>query len=270
MNNLTLRLISGIVFVAVIVGAILFSPFSVVAVFTPIVFLAVREFHLLTNKNSDIEVSIPTAVAGGVLLFINAFLMASGNVNFPVYVIYGLYIVGVFLWELFRKKQNPINNWAHFLLGQIYVALPFSLLNYILYFNNYQPFILLAVFISIWVNDTGAYCTGMLLGRHKLFERVSPKKTWEGFIGGAAFVLVSGYIFSRYIPELTLWQWFIFSEIIVVFGTLGDLSESLLKRTLGVKDSGNLLPGHGGALDRFDSMMMAAPVIFLFLKIIVS
>lgn len=268
MNNLTLRLISGIIFVAVIVGAILLSPYSVVVVFTPIVFFAVREFHTLTNKTPDVEVNIPTAVAGGVLLFLCAFLSASGAVTFPVYVIYGFYVVVVFLWELFRKKQNPINNWAHFLLGQIYVALPFSLLSYILYFNGYQPIILLAVFISIWVNDTGAYCTGMLLGKHKLFERISPKKTWEGFIGGAVFVLISGYIFSRYIPELTLWQWFIFSEIVVIFGTLGDLSESLLKRTLGVKDSGNLLPGHGGALDRFDSMMLAAPVIFLFLSLL--
>ncbi|MGC3978758.1 MAG: phosphatidate cytidylyltransferase [Paludibacteraceae bacterium] len=163
-----------------------------------------------------------------------------------------------------------MQNWAYFILGQVLIALPFAMLNNILYVKDYQPIILLAVFISIWINDTGAYCTGMLFGKHKLFERVSPKKTWEGFVGGAAFALFSGYIFSRFITELSLLQWFIFSEIVVIFGTLGDLSESLLKRTLGVKDSGNLIPGHGGLLDRFDSMMLAAPVVYIFLSIILS
>ena len=161
-----------------------------------------------------------------------------------------------------------MNNLAYFILGQLFIALPFSLLCFILYVSDYQSIILLAVFITIWVNDTGAYVSGMLLGKHKLFERISPKKTWEGFIGGAFFALISGYVFSLFIPELNLLQWFIFSEIIVIFGTFGDLTESLMKRTENVKDTGNIIPGHGGLLDRFDSMLMSAPVIFLWLNFV--
>lgn len=266
MKNLWLRLFSGIIFVALLVGSILISPYTFAILFSLITAFAVREFHHLTNKNPEIEVNIPIAMTGGVLLFVSNFLAASKATDFPVFSVYGIFILVILIVELFRKKQNPIHNWAYFILGQIYTALPFSILSYILYVNEYEPIILLAVFISLWVNDTGAYITGMMFGKHKLFERISPKKTWEGFIGGGFFVLISGYIFSMLIPDLNLLQWFIFSEITVIFGTLGDLSESLIKRTLNVKDSGNAIPGHGGILDRFDSMLMAAPMIYLFLS----
>jgi len=146
--------------------------------------------------------------------------------------------------------------------------LPFSLLNFILFIKDWQPLILLSVFVTIWVNDTGAYLTGVTIGKHRLFERISPKKSWEGFIGGAVFALLSGYVFSLLIPEIQLINWLVFSEIIVVFGTFGDLIESLMKRTVGVKDSGDLIPGHGGLLDRFDSMLLAAPVIFIYLSLL--
>ena len=148
------------------------------------------------------------------------------------------------------------------------VALPFSLLNFILFINGLQPYILLAVFATIWVNDTGAYLVGVSIGKHRLFERISPKKSWEGFVGGALAALISGYLFSIYIPEINLINWLIFSEIIVVFGTYGDLMESLVKRTVDVKDSGTIIPGHGGLFDRFDSMLLAAPVIFIYLSFI--
>jgi phosphatidate cytidylyltransferase len=115
------------------------------------------------------------------------------------------------------------------------------------------------------VNDTFAYLTGVTFGKHRLFERISPKKSWEGFVGGGLAALLSGYVFSLIIPEISLIQWLIFSEITVVFGTFGDLIESLIKRTVHVKDSGNIIPGHGGLLDRFDSMLLAAPSVFIFL-----
>ena len=168
--------------------------------------------------------------------------------------------------ELYRKKTNPLHNWAYFIMGQVFIAMPFSLLPFIAYISGYQPLVLLAVFATIWVNDTGAYLVGVTLGKHRLFERISPKKSWEGFFGGAVVALLSGYVFSLLIPEISLIQWFLFSEIIVVFGTYGDLIESLLKRTVNVKDSGTIIPGHGGILDRFDSMLLAAPVIFIYLS----
>jgi len=202
------------------------------------------------------------------LLFASSFVHASGIWRNSSFSIYGIYIVLVLIFELYRKQTNPIHNWAYFILGQIFIALPFSLLNFILFIQDWQPLILLSVFVTIWVNDTGAYLTGVTIGKHRLFERISPKKSWEGFIGGAVFALLSGYVFSLLIPEIQLINWLVFSEIIVVFGTFGDLIESLMKRTVGVKDSGDLIPGHGGLLDRFDSMLLAAPVIFIYLSLL--
>jgi phosphatidate cytidylyltransferase len=202
------------------------------------------------------------------LLFASSFVYASDIWRNSSFSIYGIYVVFVLILELYRKQTNPIHNWAYFILGQIFIALPFSLLNFILFINDWQPLVLLSVFVTIWVNDTGAYLTGVTIGKHRLFERISPKKSWEGFIGGAVFALLSGYIFSLLIPGIQLINWLIFSEIIVVFGTFGDLIESLMKRTVGVKDSGDLIPGHGGLLDRFDSMLLAAPVIFIYLSLL--
>jgi len=257
MNNFIKRTLSGALFVAIIIGSILFDSIVFAGVFAIITALAVREFHNLTNTQTDVRIN-------------PWYLHASNTITYPIFSIYGLYVVIALLSELYLKKKNPIHNWAYFILGQVIIALPFSLLNFISFIddNSYKPLILLAVFITIWVNDTGAYLFGITLGKHRLFERISPKKSWEGFFGGALAALVSGYVFSLIIPEITLIQWLIFSEIIVVFGTFGDLNESLLKRTLQVKDSGNAIPGHGGFLDRFDSMLLAAPVIFIYLSFI--
>ncbi len=272
MNNFVKRTLSGILFVALIVGSILLNPFAFAAVFTLISGLAVFEFHKLTNSK-DVCVNLWVCSFGALLLFLSSFLHASGILPAVGYTIYGLYVVIVLISELYRRKTHPLNNWAYFIMGQIFVALPFSLLPFIAYISvsqsivtSYQSLVLLAVFVTIWVNDTGAYLVGVTLGKHRLFERISPKKSWEGFFGGALVALLSGYVFSLLIPEITLVQWLIFSEIIVVFGTYGDLIESLMKRTVNVKDSGTIIPGHGGILDRFDSMLLAAPVIFIYLS----
>ena len=269
-KNFIQRTVSGAIFVAIVIASVLISPYTFALVFVIITALALHEFYKLTHKPGETEVNAAVGISAGLLLFICSFVYAYELVNFPVYPIYGLYVLLVLIAELYRKKKNPVNNWAYFILGQVYIALPFSLLNFILFISGYQPILLMAVFITIWVNDTGAYVSGMLLGKHKLFERISPKKTWEGFSGGAFFALLSGYVFSRFIPDISLIQWLIFSELVVIFGTLGDLSESLIKRTEQVKDSGNAIPGHGGILDRFDSMLMVAPVIFIYLKMIIG
>lgn len=266
MNNFVKRTFSGSFFVALIIGSILLSRYSFAAVFFVICGWTVYEFHKLTNQQSHLDVKLWIAVIGGVILFSSSFLFASGVLRFPVFLIYGVYIVVFLISELFRSKTNPLNNWAYFFLGQIFIALPFSLLNFILFINSWQPLLLLSVFITIWVNDTGAYLIGINFGKHRLFERISPKKSWEGFIGGAFAVLLSGYVFSIFIPQMSLLNWLILSEIIVVFSTFGDLIESLIKRTIHVKDSGNVIPGHGGLLDRFDSMLLAAPIAFIYLS----
>jgi len=266
MNNFVKRTLSGFLFVALIIGSILYSQYSFAGVFAIVCGWAVREFHTLSNRQNNIEVNLTVSLIGGILLFCTSFIYASGILHYPVFSIYGLYIVLVLVSELYRQKANPLHNWAYFIMGQIYVALPFSLLNFILFIDNWQPLVLLSVFVTIWVNDTGAYLFGVSFGKHRLFERISPKKSWEGFVGGALVALLSGYVFSLLIPQISLINWLIFSEIIVIFGTLGDLIESLMKRTVDLKDSGNVIPGHGGLLDRFDSMLLAAPVIFIYLS----
>ena len=265
MNNFVKRTLSGFIFIVLIVGSILLSRYSFAAVFAVVCGLAVREFHKMTNTN-DVKVNLWLALVGGIILFTSSFLHSSGISSISAFSCYAGYIILVLVFELYRQKPNALHNWAYFILGQVYIALPFSLLNFILFIDNYQPIILLAVFVTIWVNDTFAYLTGVTFGKHRLFERISPKKSWEGFVGGALAALLSGYVFSLIIPEISLIQWLIFSEITVIFGTFGDLIESLMKRTVHVKDSGNIIPGHGGLLDRFDSMLLAAPSVFIYLS----
>lgn len=263
--NLIQRSMSGLVFIIIIISSILWSPYSFGVVFITIAGLALYEFHHLTNRSGAIQVSPPMGLIAGILLFAASFLHASALVSsFHVFSLYAVFVLSFFVSELFLRKEHPVNNWAYFFLAQSYIALPFALLNYIVFIQGFQPWLLLAMFITLWVNDTGAYVSGMLLGRHKMFERVSPKKTWEGFAGGALFTLVSGYMFSRYITDISLVQWLGFSLLVVVAGTVGDLCESLLKRTENVKDTGNIMPGHGGVLDRFDSMLLAVPVVLIY------
>jgi len=265
MNNFVKRTLSGFIFVTLIVGSIMLSRFTFAAFFSIVCGWAVYEFHKLSNQAPTISVNPWVALVGAVLLFISSFAFASGIWRFPVYSIYGFYVILVLIFELYRKKVNPLNNWAYFILGQVFIGLPFVLLNYILFIDEWQPLLLLSVFVTIWVNDTGAYLVGVTIGRHRMFERISPKKSWEGFAGGALAALLSGYVFSLFISQISLVNWLIFSEIIVIFGTFGDLIESLMKRTVHVKDSGNVIPGHGGLLDRFDSMLLAAPVVLIYL-----
>lgn len=268
MNNFLMRTLSGFVFVLIIIGSILFHSYAFMLVFTLVTAFAINEFHNLTNTKGQIEVNRLASIVGASLLFVTSYLHAANIIRYPVYSVYGLFIIVVMVLELYRRKANPIHNWAYFLFGQIMVALPFALLNFIAFIDQsaYKPLILIAVFATIWVNDTGAYIFGITFGRHRLFERISPKKSWEGFAGGALAALASGYIFSLIIPEISLIQWLIFSEIVVISGTFGDLLESQMKRTVQIKDSGNIIPGHGGLLDRFDSMLLAAPVIFIYLS----
>ena len=168
--------------------------------------------------------------------------------------------------ELYLKKANPMLNWAYSMLSQLYIGLPFALLNVLAFHNDpeyssvsYNPILPLSIFIFLWLSDTGAYCVGSLIGKHRLFERISPKKSWEGSIGGGVVAIGASFILAHYFTIMSMWEWAGLALVVVIFGTWGDLTESLLKRQLHVKDSGTILPGHGGMLDRFDSALMAIP-----------
>lgn len=255
---------------ATIISAILVSPWTFLAVFLIVSSLSICEFYAMVNEHGRIEVMIgPAVVANCILFFVFFARHFLDFILFDLMPVYGFFVILVLISELFRHRHRPLHNWAYFLLGQVMVSLPFALLNNILYFNEeWNPYLLLAVFIIIWVNDTFAYLVGSTLGKHRLFERISPKKSWEGFVGGAVAALGAGYVLSLFIIDLAWWQWLIFSLLVVVFGTFGDLMESFIKRSVKVKDSGRLIPGHGGLLDRFDSMLLVVPIIYFYLLLI--
>jgi phosphatidate cytidylyltransferase len=175
----------------------------------------------------------------------------------------------VFLIKLYKKEDiQPFTNIAYTFLGIIYVAIPFALLNIIAFANGVFSYeIILGILLILWASDTGAYFTGIMMGKKKLFERISPKKTWEGSIGGGLLALIMASVLSQYFLDLTTIQWLVAASLIVITGIYGDLIESVFKRSIEIKDSGRSLPGHGGFLDRFDSLLLAAPFIVVFIKI---
>lgn len=277
-KNLIVRSITGVLFVAIMVAGFL-SPRAMVFLFALITGLTLWEYTGLVNGLDNVQVNRFISTVAGVYFFLAVAGWRTGIVNnFVVMVPYLLTIVYLFISELYTKNKNAINDWAYTMLGQMYIALPFSMIN-ILAFEmapdqsgvSYDTMLPLSVFIFLWINDSGAYLTGSLLGRHKLFPRISPGKTWEGSIGGGILVIavaaLLGYLVNRGVdvPRLSIPGWMGLGLVIAVVGTWGDLVESLFKRTLGIKDSGNILPGHGGMMDRFDSSLMAIPAAVLYL-----
>ena len=276
-KNFIVRTITGTLFVAIMVAGFL-NPKAMVFLFALITGLSVWEYTGLVNGIDDVRVNRFISTVAGVYLFLAVAAWRMGLVaNFIIVVPYLLTIVYLFVSGLFTCSKNPVADWAYTMLGQMYVALPLSMIN-ILAFEvdgqwgvNFDSLLPLSIFIFLWTNDSGAYCCGSLLGRHKLFPRVSPGKSWEGSIGGCVLVLAVAALIGWWANngdmkhQLGMEAWMGLGLVVVVFGTLGDLVESLFKRTLGIKDSGNLLPGHGGMLDRFDSALMAIPAAVIYL-----
>ncbi|WP_373727432.1 phosphatidate cytidylyltransferase [Bacteroides heparinolyticus] len=272
-NNFIQRAVTGVLFVTVLVGCILYSPFSFGILFTIISALSVHEFTRLINQNGEISLNKTITSLGGAYLFLALMSFCTQqSVGARVFLPYLALLLYLMITELYLKKKNPTGNWAYSMLSQLYVALPFALLNVLAFQNSpetgsvtYNPILPLSIFVFIWLSDTGAYCVGSLIGKHRLFERISPKKSWEGSIGGGAFSIASSLAFAHFFPFMSWWQWAGLATVVVIFGTWGDLTESLMKRQLGIKDSGNILPGHGGMLDRFDSALMAIPAAVVYL-----
>ena len=273
-SNFLQRAITGVIFVAVLVGCILGGPISFTILFALISALTINEFGNIVNRMEHTRMNKPISILAGLFLFLCfGYIGVVPGAN-EIFIPYLFLILYLFISELYKKQSNPLNNWAYAMMSQIYIALSFALLNVLTYHSSatesvsqYNPILPLSIFIFNWVNDTGAYCTGMLFGKHRLFERISPKKSWEGSIGGAVFSIIAAIVLAHFFTFLSTGVWIGLGLTVVVFGTWGDLTESLMKRTLGIKDSGNILPGHGGILDRFDSTLMAVPaaVVYLYL-----
>lgn len=269
--NIIVRIIAGAVFVALLLGGILINEYTYAVIFSIVTALCLYEFYGLIERDAKVKVFKALNIIGGILLFWGAYFqqqhLCPDILSFSPYI---LFIIALFVSELYLKRENPLKSLAYSLLGQIYIAFPFALTNSLVFDprGEYVYIYILAVLVFIWVNDSFAYLTGMLLGKHRLFERISPKKSWEGFIGGAIFAIASSLLFSHFAGGIPTIAWMVFAALVVVFGTWGDLIESLMKRTLGVKDSGNMIPGHGGILDRFDSTILAIPAAVVYLAIV--
>jgi phosphatidate cytidylyltransferase len=239
--------------------------------------LTIWEFTGLVNEREHVAINRLICTVAGVYFFLAMMGYNSGITSSGVFIPYLISIIYLLIAELYLKQEDPVSNWAYTMMSQLYIALPFSLLN-VLAFRAvgdgicYTYLIPLSVFVFLWINDTGAYLCGSLLGKHKLFPRISPGKSWEGSVGGGILVMVIAvlvwYLTEQYGVndlQLSAVEWAGLGLTVVVFGTWGDLVESLFKRTLGIKDSGHILPGHGGMLDRFDSSLLAIPAAVVYL-----
>ena len=277
MNNFIVRTITGVLFVAVLVCSFL-RPQAMVMLFALITGLTIWEFTGLVNEREKVTVNRLISTVAGVYFFLAVAGFSSDLAPSAVFIPYLVSIIYLMVAELYLKQEDPIHDWAYTMMAQLYIALPFSLLNTLAFhltpqgYVTYDAILPLSVFVFLWINDSGAYICGSLLGKHKLFPRISPGKSWEGSIGGGILVILVAvlvwYLTDQYQLNqlgLTPIEWAGLGLVVVVFGTWGDLVESLFKRTLGIKDSGNILPGHGGMLDRFDSSLLAIPAAVVYL-----
>lgn len=270
MTNFTQRVITGALFGAVMISSVVFNGWTFIALFFVINVLSIWEFYKLVMTDG----SEPRRYAGTIfscLLFILTALIAK-NVVSPFYLITLIpFTFYVFIQELYLKSPKPFENLADTFIGIIYLTVPLSLFNFIAFpvsdLGNYHYETILGYFFLLWASDTGAYMFGRRYGKRKLFERHSPKKSWEGSIGGTLVTLIVAFLLSRYFISVDLLDWLVMGVLIVVTGTLGDLVESMLKRSLDVKDSGKMLPGHGGILDRFDGLFISVPFVVTYLII---
>ena len=272
MKEIHIRTLTGIFFIVAVIGSILVHPLVFFIVFSAFTYIGLSEFLKLSPVKDGPGKNVGYFVSGMLIYFLTA-LMGLGYIDLQFAYFLLLIFFLTFILELFRKQNASRERIGAWFTGFIYIAIPFGLMNSLFITGNLEGFrvdILIGLFIIIWSSDVFAYLVGSWIGKHKLFERISPKKSWEGSIGGLVFALLAAYILSIIFHQLTLLEWFIFAIIVVVFGALGDLIESMFKRQAGVKDSGNILPGHGGVLDRFDAVLFATPFVFVYVNLISS
>jgi phosphatidate cytidylyltransferase len=270
MNDLLKRTLTGGVYVASVLAAICFKPIISSIYFGIIGLVALSEFYNVAKNKYQISNSI-LAYLTAIALYTTVALY-SFNIDFKLPLLISVVLViANFIAALYQKNEEPFTSIAFLICGLIYIILPISTTNLIIQYNSeFQPLLLLSVFILAWCNDTFAYLTGVKFGKHRLFERHSPKKSWEGFVGGFLFTIIAGIVISKFSNIFAMQHWIVISIIVSIIGTLGDLVESMFKRQMGVKDSGKILPGHGGILDRFDILFIVLPIVWVYLEIIVK
>lgn len=270
MNNFFQRLFTGIAYIALLAGSVIAGKFYFAATFLLITVLSVNELILIAAK-ANIKISKYTSLIGNSFIFLILFFYAAGYIKFAFVSLIIPVLLLIFITEIYSNREYQLTSLTGVVFTSVYITLPLSLSAFLAFpvENNhtYTHSILIGLLSLIWVNDTGAYVTGMLFGRHRLFERLSPKKSWEGAAGGTIFTIALGLWMHQLAPLLSFTDWVVLSIVVSVFGVFGDLYESLIKRCAGVKDSGSLLPGHGGMLDRIDSLLFIIPASVAYLMI---
>ncbi|NCD69322.1 phosphatidate cytidylyltransferase [Mucilaginibacter agri] len=266
------RAITGFFFIIVMLASVLLGPYVFTSFYLLLSILCLHEFYKLLRQ-SNLSPNLPVGLLNGVYIFIAVALTfyLQPPVSHKLLLLITITSCLVFATELYKKSETPFTNIGFTYLGLIFAVVPFCFFHALGFigtsFNGHYP---MAFLLMLWANDTGAYLTGRWLGRTKLFERHSPKKTWEGFFGGVAIAALVGFIISIYFQELQWRQWVSIAIIIGCVGTTGDLVESMFKRSLNIKDSGGILPGHGGLLDRFDGLLLSAPIVYTYLYFITN
>lgn len=272
MGSFIQRTVTGAIYVAAIIGSVFIGSFAFFLLIFLANILSLKEFIIIAKKPvPDFDSSYSLIVMGSLVYLIGA-TAALGLIPQKMMIIALIIPLLLISIELFLKKEKPLINLSLSIFGIVYITIPFVMLIF-LAANPYDqntgaPLLLLSFFAILWVNDTFAYLTGKIIGRHLIFKRISPKKTWEGTAGGFIFSMAAGFIFFLIDDNLLLWHWLSLAGIIVISGIFGDFAESMIKRSLNIKDSGNALPGHGGFLDRFDSLLFAAPAATIFLCLV--
>ena len=268
-NNLTQRIITGLLGAAGVIAAVCIGPWTYFLVFFIICLFSLLEFYKLIGLDGMVPVKAFGTFCG-VTIFSLSFFIEFQHLSYHYYYLFFPLVSCVYMIKLYKKtERKPFTNIAFTFLGIFYVSVPFALLN-ITAFNDgsYNFEIVFGLLFILWASDTGAYFAGTFFGKRKLFERISPKKSWEGFFGGAFLALVFAYGLSRFFHTFSSGQWIVIGLIIIIGGTFGDLVESLLKRSIEIKDSGTALPGHGGFLDRFDGLLISMPFIVAFIELV--
>ncbi len=270
LSNLQQRIIAAVIGGFIIVSGIFWSEWSYFIIFFFICTFTLLEFYKLVGLDGNLPLKTYGTISG-LFIYTLTFLIEKQYLGFQFYFLISPVAAGTFFIKLYKKTDSkPFTNIAFTFLGIIYVAIPFSLINLCVFSQGYYSYqIILGSLFLLWASDTGAYFAGVNFGRTKLFERVSPKKSWEGSIGGAIAALITAFAISGFFDDLDPWHWHCIAVIIVIAGTYGDLVESLFKRSIAIKDSGASIPGHGGFLDRFDGLLLSAPFIVTFLRIFV-
>jgi phosphatidate cytidylyltransferase len=278
LDNLFRRTLTGVFIVIFVLGGFWLHPYTFIV--TGLVLLAGTQYEYFNMiRATGVKPQAAAGILTGAAVYILSVLIASGIVRPAWFLILIPLTTVIMIIELYRKDERPFDSLAHTFFPVLYTAVPFSMFPFSAFGHTglepiighgilvFSPGIVVGFFILLWINDSAAYLAGVSFGKHRLMERISPKKSWEGFIGGFLLTLVAAWFLSQWMGVVDRTGWIIISVIISVAGTYGDLVESMLKRSTGVKDSGNIMPGHGGFLDRFDSTIISFPLVFLYIAL---